>query len=491
LFNADPRVASTLTNPHQLYHQLGEFWQQYLTDAEVLMTEQWGKLQAHADVALRAGELLTNQAISSLSPFISSQWRVIRLLESELQEAPNVVRFGSGYDFGDGTLYGQMDRTRFTWAIPETIQAIGLLVDHPTITKVVYDSATCVLVLADHTLRFTRNPFLDVGATPVYDASGAFIDRQILLWARNVQVDEQKPWYDFGAVLGMPGQSSAAYVEALRSTWTTRVGGPAAQTVFAGLIRAIGLEPCHGDETVEVVAVDDEGLAIVTDQRVYRFHRDANPLVAVGNRLKPLQALADTVQVIEAGLSGTPDYSALPGIVVDERLLATTSPLTFPNIDTVYIWHAASADVRIPIIGEPSAVETFWINAHLAGLASGQTLAQRLGITGPADVVAVNPMLFLIDHLFGANLVVVSLRPEHFLHVEKGYLTQLARLVPAGTILLIQSALQTAVDMLNLGTSDTADSVTVMDAIGVPLEVMDVVGAGLTYTDYAPTVTVN
>jgi hypothetical protein len=484
LFPADPILTGTLSNPDQLYNQLGTFWRDYLEDAELLRKHTWADLQVNADVYLRAIETASAGSIQTIKPFVARQWRLIRLLESELTLETNMVRYGSGRTYGDGLVYGQIESQPYAWQLAADIRGIGILVDQILDPDHVFDASTFQFDPKTQVIRFTQNPFELLPRLPIYDSTGAVVDHQVLLWARNVQQDENLPFLRYGAVLGIHGQSSEAYCKTLLSAWSMLVQGPSIADLQRGILGSVGLQDAVGDETVELIEVDDEGLAIVTDKRVYRAHADATPLVTVGDALEPGQLLVDTVQVFECSSGSARPYSSLPGLSVG------SNSLVFPNVDETFQFDTETQDVRFTVYGDQAAVEAFWAQTHQRGLDAGKLLAEWVGVDDISDEVAVNPLKFMVENIVGQNLIVVVVKPEHFLGFEPGFLTRIQTLLPAGTLLVVQSALQPVDDLLNL--TETSDaSATVYDAIQAPTETMDTTGPGLTYTDFDPVIMVN
>jgi hypothetical protein len=466
---------------------LGTFWQAYLADRDLLRTHQWGKLQLHADAYLRSVELAAANSIEQVTPFCARQWRLIRLLESELNQDPNKIRFGSGHTFGDGTLYGQLQAQSYVWVVPSDVKSIGLLVDHVVAPQHVFDASNCAFDPVRGELRFAANPFTFLPVLPVYDGAGTLIDRQVLLWARNVGEDKETPYLRYGAILGIQGKSSADYVAILRSCWHMLVLGPSVAEFAKGLLGSVGLPWVQGGETVERIASDSAGQAVITDKSVYRVHSGATILVSVGDQLTEGDFLVDTVQVLEFGTGEAHDYSSLLGLAAGPELVTgVQGPVVFPNVETT--WEVqGTGDVQFTLYGDPRDTSGFWEAVHATGVAQGQTLAQLLGINAPGIVRAVNPLKFVVENILGANLLVVSVKPEHFLAFEPGFLTRVQRMLPAGTLLLIQTILQPRADSLDLGSFPA--TATAYAATEVLTDVSSISATVLTYTDFEPVVT--
>lgn len=489
MFPADPVLNSTLVDPDQLFRQLGSFWQQYLVDKDLLRVHQWGKLQLHADAYLRAIELAAANSIEQVTPFCARQWRLIRLLESELTSDTNRVQYGSGKTFGDGTIYGQIQTQSYAWKVPEDIREIGLLVDHVINPTHVFDISNSSLDPDRSELRFSVNPFDLLDVLPVYDAAGTLIDRQVLLWGRNVAEDKDTPYLRYGAIIGVQGKSSRDYVAILRACWHMLVLGPSMADFTRGLLSSAGLPLVVGNETVESIQSDSTGKAIITDKSVYRVHGDATPLVTVGQTLREGDLLVDTVQILEFSSGVTRDYGALLGFAAGPELLnGVQGSVVFPNTNTTWTIRD-DGDVEFTLYGDDQDITGFWDAVHQAGVAAGTTLAQLVGVTAPGVVKPVNPLHFVLDNVLGSNLLVVVVKPEHFLTFEPGFLVRVKTLLPAGTLLLVQMTLSPQTDSTDLG--GLIDTAAAYDAIQPPDEAASVSATTLTYGDYTPTVTVS
>ncbi len=447
MFPADPLVIGTLTRPGQLHERLGSFWRDYLADGDLLRFQTWAELQQHADVYLRSLAAEANGSIQTLQPFVERQWRLIRLLESALTQEPNKVQYGPGRIYGDGLVYGQISDHSYTWRLPEEIREVGIVLDDIVAPAHVYDVSNCSFDPVTRVLSFVRNPFDDLEPETVYDASGSAIDRQVLLWARNTLEDHGLPFLRYGAVLGLAapvGGSDQQYCDVLRATWSILAQGPSLGALRAGFLASTGTPLCSGNETVELVATDDQHLCVVTDRTVYRGHLGATALVAVGDHLVAGQELFGTVRVYEFGTGAAKPWSLLPGLPLGRNLADTNGDLMFPNADET--WVTVSGDVRFTVLGADADVAAFWAGVAERAVAAGTTLTALVGAAG----TAVNPMRFVIENLLGSNLIVVTLKPNQFQGFYNGFLGRVRTLIPAGTLLLVVTELQATNDTLYL-----------------------------------------
>ena len=476
-------MASTISDPNQLFDLIGSFWQNYLADVDVLVTQEWANLQLHADVYLRVIEQAAALAVQQVQPFLAQQWQLVRLLQSELSQSLNVIQYGSGIGYGDGHVYGQIRSNAYTWQLDTQLKDIGYLVDQVINPQVVFDSSNSYFDPQTSTISFVVNPFTLMNSLPVYDGAGNVIDQQILLWARNASLDIQTPWLRYGSILKIPGQSNADYVEILQASWSLFVNGPNLHDLTRGFMASAGLRATAGTEVVQVVQTDVDGLCIVTDQNVYRFAPTATPLVTVGQTVIQDQALADTVQVIEFGTGRAPDYAAMPGIALGPGLVdGVLNMIVWPN--NVQNWQYVNGDAQVVLYGDPTDIANFWAATHVRGVASGRTLAQWLGVTS-IHTFAVNPMEFIIGNTLANSLIVITVKPQDFLDYQTGFLNRLASLVPSGTILLVQMDISAVVDSYQA--SGVASSAMLYPAI-VPT--VDSISSPSHYTDGTPLVLV-
>ena len=405
----------------------------------MLQQQEWANLQLHADVYLRTVEMAAGLAIQQIQPFIAQQWQLVQLLESELTQSPNLIQYGGGAVYGDGSVYGQVLTNSYAWQLDPAIKQVGYLIDQVINPEVVFDASNSYFNPSTSIISFSQNPFTLLTPIPVYDGSGNIIDRQVLLWARDVDTDAQQPWLRYGSIIRVPGQSSDDYVTILNAAWAMFVRGPCLHSLSQGLMASAGLRATVGNETIEVIQTDADGLCIVTDQNVYRFAATATPLVTVGEMVNPDQPLTDTIQIIECGTGRTPDLTDVPGLACGPGLISGVMDLVvFVNANQT--WTYTGSDARFQLYGNPTDIENFWASVHARGLAAGKTLAQWLGLPGPT--IPVNPLSFVIDNFIGNNLIIITVKPQDFLNYITGFLNQIPLLMPAGTLLYFSFQLE-------------------------------------------------
>jgi len=481
------------TKPWALFDLLGTFWKNYVEDRDVLRVHEFAHHEIHADALTHADAMDRTASVLTVEPLRTQQWWAIQLRESGLVQEPNLVVYGSGRVFGDGTVYGQIERNSYGWIIPGTIKSIGLVVDNPWVTSTLFDVSNSSFDATKSVLRFDENPFDTVPARLLYDNSGAPVtyvaadgttkqDREIVLWLRNVGFDQNDIFLRFGSIIKLAGTSSPAYRATVEAIWRALIQGPSMDVLWRGLLASAGLAYVVGDETVERIEVDVDGLAVVTSKSVYRAAATASAVVSVGDVLTAGQRIFDTVELIDVS-DGLPDVlTGLAGLVLNRGLIDGTAVVTAPNAPSTWtvIQDPVSGrpEFRFELIGTPADVEAFWAAVHARGL-QGTTVGEA---TGAKAGDPVNPAEFFVNNFFNGRLVIILLKPRDFLATETGFLDRIRTLIPAGVLVLTQIALGDTSDTFDA--AGTTDTVSICPALGL----LDTLDTATAVTDYPPMV---
>jgi len=373
----------------------------------------------------------------------------IRIRESELQSDLNVFTFGSGAVYGDGHVYGGVNTASVSFGVPQGIASIGMLVDSFIAeTAVFFPGAD--FVLDGSVLTLWRNPFDMLPSTTVYDASGAKIDREIVLWAINVEIWDRLAESMYGLVAGIIDRGEEGYAEVVAALWDALVSGPSVSAIYSVLCATAGVRLAVRDEVVRSVSTTSTSQAVVTDTEVYFGHPDATALVGVGDTLRAGDPVFDTVLLRDLARTDA-DLSGIPALTFTVLSPTGAAVVGFPNHD-VAVRNTVDG-VVFDIAGAPDAVAEFWAGVRRQEAARGTTLAQMLIAEFGAIPAMLNPLNYLASHLFLANTVVVTMRPQCFRR-DAGLLVRagsvLTRLIPARVLLVQHSYFDDRLDSIGV-----------------------------------------
>lgn len=143
---------------------------------------------------------------------------------------------------------------------------------------------------------FARNPF----ETPAFLRQKTATDVELTLWGFSADYDYDYVLNQFGYALGITLRSSEGYRELTSAVFSALVDGGASS---AGLDRAIsaitGIPTATEFEKVVEITRDRGGVLIITDKTVYRFQDCVEPVVVIGQELRPGDYLIRGFEIIE------------------------------------------------------------------------------------------------------------------------------------------------------------------------------------------------
>ena len=385
----------------------------------------------------------------------------IRIRESELQSDLNVFTYGSGAVYGDGHVYGGVNTASVSFGVPQGIASIGLLSDSFIEETVVFFPGSD-FVLNAGVLTLWRNPFDTLPSHDVYDAAGAKLDREIVLWATNVEVWDRLAESMYGLIAGVVDRGESGYAEVVGAVWDAIVAGPSTAAIYSVLCATAGIRLAAKDEVVRSIEITSTRRIVVTDTETYEGHLDAGVLVGVGDTLHAGAPVFDTVLLRDLARPDS-DLDGIPALTFTVLSATGAVVVGFPNHDVAV--RSTPEGVTFDVAGSPDAVAAFWASVRQQEAATGTTLAQMLVYEFGDIPLTLNPLRYLTSHMFLANTVVVTLRPQCFLR-ESGLLVRagamLTRLIPARILLVQHSYLDDPLD--SIGVDTTFDGVGFIEA---------------------------
>lgn len=418
---------SDLDRSRVLLSVLGSFWSRTYTAKD--QVQSYTLATAESVMQSHRNLLETIAALSryDVPLFHTEHWVPITLKKSEMNTgAVGVARFDDGsFALSDGRAQFDQPSYRPYFAFPKLVnltsvaQIFNKLI-FPTAamtenTDYVIDSVRSALVFAEN--PFNNPAFL---RRPVYSGN-QLVDEEIVVWGFLGKFDYQYVFKQFAYALGMRLDTSQGYKDLMNAVTTGLISGGATAAALDLAFSAItGVPVAAGDETVDVVQIDSNGLFIATDKNVYRFVQTAVPVVAVGDKLTAGDRLVDAVNIVELSAGTVPSY--IPALALDAGFLSACfyGDLVFENkevpleIDTAH--PSGYTYVKFGLGGFPADVTRFFDEVHARGVERAiappetcppgrrrHTLAQILDKRAQPEYVA-DPQIYPVDEPMAANL---------------------------------------------------------------------------------------
>jgi hypothetical protein len=409
-----------LDNARRVAELLGNFWSRDYAGYQQVVDTIDGTLEIYRQVYQEIQECAAVMSRHTLPIFKLRRWLPIRIQESALVRPPRF--YGDGYLYGAGLLYGETDPSGAWRTGLDGVDRIPAMTNRISSASIhLFDGLD--FTITDGYLRFRDNPFdNELWAPQTLFDDGEPVDREIILWAHQVEMTATYIYDHLGSVLGVNNTSSSlALRDGLNAIMDAIVNGCSAQNPIQFLSAITGIPFAKADgEVVEVVMPFDDDLYIITDQQVYTFPVETTALVAVGDSLRKYQALTTAAQIHTLNRGVVPDIRAL-AIGKNLTTYAENADLVFIN-EAVPIETTTDDDDRLKVTfelgGDTEDVEAFWAAVHAYGLADGRTFAQYLDQRSVQDdeplpehlPSTINPLEFLIANILRYNAIVIEIR---------------------------------------------------------------------------------
>lgn len=439
--------SSELDDPQNLLNLLGSYWRDVYPDQGPLLRLLQGAAQLMQQLLLGAQEQARGVRHAA-SPYRRRLWCSLPLaLEQRQAYTPiygGTALFDGTYAFGR-----QRGNELHAWALPDG------LIDAPIILSHTDDTAdqTVWVKNLDYTLDHDRQ--LLVFQQDPFSALFRTVQRADLqyavLWLYDSSWDYQDLQRHHGRLADVQAESGSAYAELVRARLDSLAAGPTRLAFLDALTAVTGIPLAQNTETVEAVATDANGLAVITDLQVYRFVSDAVALVAAEDTVHCGDSLTDGLRVWRLGYGDWPDAQTLPQIVISQSLLGPdyAGDLTFLNEDVPTVVTDNSdgrTELRFSLGGDDNDVTLFWETVHARGVSGGQTLAEcldtrtnKVGQPLPSNLPAtLNPAKFLAEQVLRSGTVLVQLRLSQLGEAALGldYWDSLKDILPPWAVLL-------------------------------------------------------
>jgi hypothetical protein len=296
---------SDLDRSKVLISLLGSFWARTYTGIDQI--HSYVDATAHTVAQSHRNTLEAAAAYSRFSvPLFHEELLVpIVLRRSQLNTAlTNTVAFDreAGRFTGDLVFDGAVQNELFSFPLPAKFRGAATIfnkITYPTVALA--ENIDFTVDLPRNALVFVSNPFENPGFLKRAVTDAGIQDEEITLWAFCGKFDYEYVFNQFAYALGVKLRTSQNYKDLMNALFSGYVEGGVTARDLDNAISAICGVPLVIDaqETVEVVEYDSEGLLIVTDKNVYKFHENAIPNVSVGMTVRAGDTLVRGFEVNE------------------------------------------------------------------------------------------------------------------------------------------------------------------------------------------------
>lgn len=446
---------------------LGSLWQGAYAGAfqvEVLTTARTQlEIQTHRNLL----EFIASISRFTIPVFHTDNWYFLEVNQADLLEA-SLDRYGEpGNFYGDGRLYGvPTGKEGFVYPCPADLAFAPSIVNRLSDPSVVWTSGTDYELTGDGRIRFRHDPFTPglFAIQEVVDQTGTVTRRTAGLWVFRGKFDLKNVFEQFGYAFGLQiASSSEAYKILVNAVYDAYAFGPTRSAIKRLVTACTGVPFAKVDgEVVQLIATDNNGLLIATDQNAYRFSINANPEVDVGDVLKAGMPLTDAALFFDFN-QGIVDQR-VSALFVNNQMLGAGyfQGLVFNNqtYPTQILQDAEGfTEIRFPVEGFPADIDKFWNDVQAKGKQFGHTLAQLLdtrtvktGQPTPASLPSmINPLQLLVSGVFRnhATLLRIIVSAQGPGALGFGALGFIKELIPPESAMLILIVMKPVSESLN------------------------------------------
>lgn len=453
-----------IDRPEKTSELLGSFWNRVFAAEEQIAAYAAARNRLERQKAQDLQEALDLLGRQSAPVLHREHWYLLRLKESERDTGDvGLLAYGDSYA-SKAVVYGeQSDGYQYRYGVvrdgdytvfplPSALREAPFILNRVTDTETVWTAGLdYYLDLARGRIVFRQDPFA-AGNFPLREvfAGDEVVDREVDLWIYQAGLDESYLYRHFGYILGIPGPSTENYREFLNAIFDAIVQGSASGQLARALAAMTDTPLVRNEsETVEAIAQDERHLLVITDREVYRFPKEATPVVSVGQTVQQDDPLVDTLEFLEFNRGEMPSDLAAIEIPRDMLVGDYYGGISFPNDekDLIVSTDGVFTRVEFELGGFPGDVAEFWDQFHARGVANPPTLAQLLDRReNPPDEPGaaslpetINPLQFLIENVLRHHAFAVRLKPRQFgsQALGLGYARFLRDIIPPHTWMLI------------------------------------------------------
>lgn len=419
---------------------LGGFWNDVFGGAGQVSAYAGALGEQSAELVNRMGELAALASRATAPVFHHRRWYPITILASE--KNVGAERYGTpGLNYGPGPIYGgplpgQVNGGTY-YPAPTGLASACLMSDQLSSPLVTLEEGIDYFIdRVEGLIRFRSDPFNDARwSTIPLTSNGVTVDRQVILWAWEVDFDRNYVYDQYGSAINLPppvGGSTPAYRDLVSAMFDCIVAGPSPSSVDKALEAIAGAPVPSAPGTVAAVVVDALAQHVITEDTVYTFSPAAGILVDVGDAISIGQAVADVIRIDEFNHGTVPD--GLNALTMGLGLLVVpgSGDLTFVDDSlpvTVGALPTGQVRLSVPLRGNPLDVDAFWDDAAVRGFGT---------VLMPTPTV-INPLGLICSSVLRTGAFLVRLRTEALGPgaAGLGYLARLALLIASDTSMIV------------------------------------------------------
>lgn len=457
---------SDLDRPDRLLSLVGGFWASLYRDGGAVRAYLAARAAGQRAALDRLRHADACKAVATTPVLFRREWFHLTLRRGD--RAGRGSKFDDGGVFGDAGFFDGEGRPEPRWPLPAGLVRAELVCDRINGGDAVLCDGVDYVVEGGH-VRFASDPFDAAWASPV----GSGDDAALGLWVNGAHFDERTVYRQHGYAYGLNLPSTPEARDAVAAVMAAAAEGSTRANVLRLAAAAAGAPLAAGGETVERVFRDSRRLWVVTDKNAYACGPGAEPVVAAGDALAPLDRVCDAFEFDDFRRGGLP--GGLEALALEVRFLSPgyVGPLQFRDEEvawTVEYDDAGRTRLSFPVYGFPGDAERFWDEVHERGVAAGRTLANLLDTRpesarddapGPLALPpTVNPLKFLCENVFRNNFGLLRLRPGSFgAGAVPEALAALGRVIHPGTALVVMVELRLEEEPIKLDAAEEVESV--------------------------------
>lgn len=487
------------TDPDVAFEYLSPFWTLMFKDSAAIHGLMHSNAQQLTQIYQNWLEAIGMLSVKTAAPFHKEQFLPMIIRRSRFSTGPDKVTYGSGTAFGpqpaggtyrpgDVFVYGGLEHLSGLYyvSMPAGIESVGPFIYNRLTEPSVVLLQDSDFTVVDNVVAFREDPFENplIPKRIVAGDSGTQ-DEEIVLWASEAQIDDQRLYLGFGFAFPAKRKSSEAYRLILETFYRIYADGPSPIAIDMVVAALAGLPVVKEEmEVVEQITTFQDRVLVITNASAYQLPAGVGVRaeIVVGTELLSGTPLAEATRVYEGG-TGSNWWTKLPVLTLGKEYFALPiGGLGFTNKIVKVVpsesFDDSGFDATFELSGVPLDIQRFWDAASTAGAAQGRRFGTALwetngltidGAADPSQDLYLNPLQFVAETLMDRSVVVVKI--DLSLIADKAFLIQNLRILHEtcpvffGLIILLEQSVADTFDLEPTGNV----SITTLNPAEVPL----------------------